>query len=99
MMACHVDHEELERRAHMWAHGMSLREMAKECYVTYKTMQCYVCRHREFFPHRHAPSTTDERNRARAMRADGMTYEAIADALSRDIDSVWQWCKHEKEDK
>ena len=92
-MACRVDHKELERRARMWAQDMSLREMAKECCVTYKTMQCYVCRHREYFPRRHTPSTTDERTKARAMRADGMTYKAIADAFGRDVGAVWRWCK------
>lgn len=91
-MACHVDHEELAIRMRLWAQGMSIREMAAERFVTYKTMQCYVCRHREFFPRRHALSTTDERKRARAMRDEGMTYKAIADVLGRNKNAVWHWC-------
>lgn len=92
-MAGTVCHKELERRARMWAQGMSIREMADECFVTYKTMQCYVCRYRKFFPRRHTPSTTDERKRARAMRAEGMTYRAIANELGRNKNAVWHWCK------
>lgn len=92
-MACHVDHEELERRAQLWAQGMSVKQMAEECCVTAKTMGSYVCRYRKFFPHRRTPSTAEERDRARAMRAEGMTYEAIANELGRNKNAVWHWCK------
>lgn len=91
-MAGTVDREELAIRMRLWSQGMSVKEMAAECCVTYKTMQCYVCRYRKYFPRRHTPSTTDERDRARAMRADGMTYKAIAETLGRKKRTVWQWC-------
>lgn len=91
-MACTVDHEELERRARMWARGMSIREIAAECFVAPITIERYVYRYRKFFPCRSPRSTTDERDRARAMRADGMTYKAIADALGRHENTVWRWC-------
>lgn len=92
-MACTVDHEELERRARMWAQGMSIREMAKERFITAKTMGSYVCRYRKFFPRRHMASTAEEREKARAMRAEGMTYRAVADVLGRNKNAVWHWCK------
>ena len=92
MMARHVDHEELERRAEMWARGMSIREMAAECFVAPITIERYVYRHRKFFPRRSPRSSLTERDGARAMRSEGMTYKAIADTLSRHEDTVWHWC-------
>ncbi len=91
-MACHVDREELAIRMQLWAQGMSIREMAEERFVTHKTMQRYVCRHRKFFPRRHRASTAEEREKARAMRAEGMTYKAIAETLGRNKNAVWHWC-------
>ena len=94
-MACHVDHEELERRARMWAQGMSTKEMADECCVSVDAITSYASYHREFFPHRHITTMVgdaEERERARAMRADGMTYKAIADTLCRSRSTVRQWC-------
>ena len=91
-MACHVDYEELAIRTQLWAQGMSIREMAKERFVAAKTMERYVYRYRKYFPHRHTPSTAEERDRARAMHAEGMTYEAIAETLSRHESTVRHWC-------
>lgn len=94
-MVCPVYREELERRARMWAQGMSTKEMAKECCVSVDTITSYASYHREHFPHRHVTNMigdAEERERARAMRADGMTYKAIADALGRSRSTVRQWC-------
>lgn len=91
-MACSVYREELERRARMWAQGMSIREIAAECFVTPNTIERYVCRYRKFFPRRSPRSSLTERDRARAMRAEGMTYKAIAETLSRHEGTVWHWC-------
>ena len=89
------DHKELTRRARMWASGISIREIANECCVTEHTIECYVRKHSDLFPYRHATSTPEERESARMMRSSGMTYMAIAEALGRDISTVVRWCGEE----
>ena len=95
MMACPVYREELERRARMWAQGMSTKEMAEECCVSVDAITSYASYHREHFPHRHVTTIVgdaEERERAMLMRADGMTYRAIAKTLGRSRSTVRQWC-------
>lgn len=91
-----VDREELERRAWMWAQGLSTKQMAEECCVSVDAITSYASYHREHFPHRHVTTIVgdaEERERARVMRADGMTYRAIAKTLGRSRSTVRQWCK------
>lgn len=86
------DHKELTRRARMWANGMSIREIANECCVTEHTIECYVRKHRDLFPYRHATSTLAERESAKEMHESGMTYASVAKELGRDISTIVRWC-------
>ena len=58
----------------------------------------YLDRHRDVFQRRrqHRVSTSEERDRARAMRADGMTYLAIANELGRPVSTVRGWMTKEE---
>lgn len=87
-----VCRKELERRAQMWAQGLSTKQMAEECCVSVYAINAYVRTHRDEFPYRQPTSSLDERERARRMRAEGMTYKAIGAKLGRDTSTVWHWC-------
>lgn len=87
---------ELRRRAMLWAQGLSTKQIAHECGTSVRTMQRYISDHRWAFPYRDpSNSTREERDRARAMRADGMTYLAIANELDRPVSTVRSWIAKE----
>lgn len=87
---------ELRRRAKLWAQGLSTKQIAHECGTSVRTMQRYISDHRWAFPYRDpSNSTIEDRDRARAMRADGMTYLAIANELGRPVSTVRGWMTKE----
>lgn len=86
----------LYTRAKMWAQGLSTKQIANKCGTTVRTMQQYISDHRWAFPYRDASSNTrEDRDRARAMRAEGMTYLAIANELDRPVSTVRSWIAKE----
>ena len=83
---------ELKRRAELWAQGKSARQIAEECGVTKDRISEYARLHRDVMPLRgRGRATEEDRRRAREMRAEGMTYLAIACELDRPVSTVRSW--------
>ena len=90
-MAGTVDKAELEHRVALWESGMSVQEMADECYVTLSGMSAYIQMHRESFRPRRRRITEGEIDMARAMYEQGMSCSEIAEVLGRHATTVHSW--------
>ena len=90
--------EKLEHRAKLWAQGMSTKQMAHECGMTERSMCRYIDCHRSAFPRRkkQCGCTDEELRRAREMRAEGMSFLAIANELDRPVSTVRSWITKEE---
>ena len=79
----------LERRAAMWAKGLSIKAMARREGVTRYAMSKFTETHRESFPYRYAPRVTlDSEEVMRRMKAEGMTYKEIARQMGTSVATV-----------